>query len=74
MDALLLRKSAPDSASEPSSVVCETHLNFSPSTTIEAVRLRQAPIDDSLLGLLGPYHRHAISMLNTCSYGQPIGP
>jgi hypothetical protein len=29
----------------------------------------QAPVDNRLLGLPGPYHRHAIGMFNTCSWG-----
>jgi hypothetical protein len=51
-----------------------THLSFSPNTTIEAVCLRQAFIDDRLLDLLGSYHQHVISTFNTCSRGQPINP
>jgi hypothetical protein len=34
-----------------------------------AVGKRQAPVDNRLLGLLGPYHRHAIGTFNTCSRG-----
>jgi hypothetical protein len=34
-----------------------------------AVRKSQAPVDNRLLGLPDPYHRHAISMFNTCSRG-----
>jgi hypothetical protein len=45
-DALLPRKSAPDSTSQPDWVARETHLSFSPNTTIEAVRLSQASIDE----------------------------
>jgi hypothetical protein len=44
-----------------------TRLSFSTKTTIEAVGLSQAPVDGPLLGLLGPYHQHAIGMFNTCS-------
>jgi hypothetical protein len=29
----------------------------------------QTPVDSRLLGLPGPYHRHAISTFNTCSRG-----
>jgi hypothetical protein len=29
----------------------------------------QTFIDNRLLGLLGPYHRHAIGTFNTCSWG-----
>jgi hypothetical protein len=67
MEALLPRKSAPDSTSQPDWVVRGTHLNFSPNTTIEVVRLSQAPVSGRLLGLLGPYHRYAIGTFNTCS-------
>jgi hypothetical protein len=66
MEALLPRKSAPDSTSQPGWVVRGTHLSFSPNTAIEAVRLSQAPIGGRLLGLLGPYQRHAIGTFNTC--------
>jgi hypothetical protein len=67
-DALLPRKSAPDSTSQPGWVVRGTRLSFSPNTAIEAVRLSQAPVGSRLLGLLCPYHRHAISTFNTCSW------
>jgi hypothetical protein len=66
-NALLPRKSAPDSTSQPGWVVRGTHLNFSPNTTIEAVHLSQAPVGGRLLGLPGPYHRHTIDTFNTCS-------
>jgi hypothetical protein len=40
------------------------------SQTIQWSRgVSQAPDDDQLLGLPGPYHRHAISTFNTCSCG-----
>jgi hypothetical protein len=48
-------------------VVCGTRLSFSPNTAIEAVRLNQASVGDRLLGLPGPYHRHAIGTFNTFS-------
>jgi hypothetical protein len=67
-DALHLRKSAPDSTSQPDWVVRRTHLDFSPNTAIEAVRLSQAHVDGRILGLPGPYHRHAIGTFNTCSW------
>jgi hypothetical protein len=67
-DALLLRKIAPDSTSQPGWVIRGTRLSFSPNTTIESVRLSQAPIDSRLPGLPGPYHRHAIGTFNTCSW------
>jgi hypothetical protein len=65
----LSRKSAPDSTSQPAWVAHETHLSFSPNTTIEAVGLSQAFIDGMLLGLLGSYLQHAIDMFNTYSWG-----
>jgi hypothetical protein len=34
-----------------------------------AVRKSQALVDNRLLGLPGPYHRHAIGTFNTCSRG-----
>jgi hypothetical protein len=64
---LLLRKSAPDSTSQPGWVAHGTHLSFSPKIAIEAVGLSQAPVDGRLLGLPGPYHQHAIGTFNTCS-------
>jgi hypothetical protein len=33
----------------------------------------QAPIDNQLLGLPGPYHRHVIGTFNTCSRGPTEG-
>jgi hypothetical protein len=66
-DALLPRKSALNSTSHPGWVVRETRLSFSSNTTIEAVRLSQAPVGGRLLGLPNPYHRHAIGTFNTCS-------
>jgi hypothetical protein len=66
---LPLRKSAPNSTSQPGWVAHGTHLSFSPNTTIEAIGLSQASIDGELLGLLGPYHQHAIGTFNTCSRG-----
>jgi hypothetical protein len=59
-DALLPRKSAPNSTSQLS-------LSFSPNTTIEAVRLSQAPVGGRLIGLPDPCHRHAIDTFNTWS-------
>jgi hypothetical protein len=67
-DALLLRKIAPDSTSQPGWVIRGTRLSFSSNTTIESVRLSQAPIDSRLPGLSGPYHWHAIDTFNTCSW------
>jgi hypothetical protein len=64
---LLLRKSSPDSTSQPSWVFRGTHLSFSPKTVIEAAGLSQASVNNMLLGLLRSYHRHAIGTFNTCS-------
>jgi hypothetical protein len=65
---LLPRENAPDSTSQPGWVVHRTCLSFSPKTAIEAVVLSQEPVDDRLLGLPGPYNRHAIDTFNTCSW------
>jgi hypothetical protein len=42
--------------------------SFSPKPTNEVVGLSQASVEDKLLGLLGPYHQHAIGSFNTCSW------
>jgi hypothetical protein len=66
-DALLPRKCAPDSTSQPDWVVHGTRLSFSPNIAIEAVCLSQAPVNDRLIGLPAPYHWHAIDTFKTCS-------
>jgi hypothetical protein len=38
-------------------------------STKEVVGLSHNSVDSSLLGLPGPYHRHAIGIFNTCSQG-----
>jgi hypothetical protein len=43
--------------------------NFSPEPAIEAVEVKPPSVDGRLLGLLVPYHRHAIGTFNTCSRG-----
>jgi hypothetical protein len=43
--------------------------SFSPTTANEAVGKSQASVDNRLLGLSNPYHRHAISTFNTYSRG-----
>jgi hypothetical protein len=43
--------------------------SFSPKSANEAVDLSQTSVDDKLLGLLGPYHQHAIDTFDTCSRG-----
>jgi hypothetical protein len=66
---LLLRKSAPDTTSQSGWVPHGTRLSFSSNTAIETVGLSQTSVDDRILGLLGPYHQHAINTFNTCSWG-----
>jgi hypothetical protein len=68
-DALLPRKSVPNSTSQPGWVARGTCLSFCSNATTEAVRLIQAPINDKLLDLLSPYHQHVISTFNTFSQG-----
>jgi hypothetical protein len=46
-----------------------TRLSFCSNTTTEAVCLIQAPVNDKLLDLLGPYHQHVINTFNTFSQG-----
>jgi hypothetical protein len=53
---LLLRKSAPDSTSQPNLVAYGTRLSFSPHTAIETVDLSQASVDGRQLRLLVLYH------------------
>jgi hypothetical protein len=43
--------------------------SFSSEPTIKAVGKSQASVDNQLLGLPDPYHRHAIGTFNTCSWG-----
>jgi hypothetical protein len=43
--------------------------SFSPEPANEAGGVSQAPDDDQLLGLPGPYHRYAIGTFNTSSRG-----
>jgi hypothetical protein len=40
---------------------------FFPEPTLKQWEQSQASINGMLLGLLGPYHQHAISTFNTCS-------
>jgi hypothetical protein len=46
--------------------ICGSIPSFSPKLANEAGGVSQAPDDEQPLGLLGPYHRHAISTFNTC--------
>jgi hypothetical protein len=43
--------------------------SFSPEPAMEAVRVKPPSVDGRLLGLLDPYHKHAIGMFNTCLWG-----
>jgi hypothetical protein len=43
--------------------------SFSLTIANEAVGKRQAFVDNRLVGLSGPYHRHIIGTFNTCSWG-----
>jgi hypothetical protein len=43
--------------------------SFSPEPTLKQWGQSQPSINDKLLGLLGPYHQHAISTFNVCSQG-----
>jgi hypothetical protein len=43
--------------------------SFSPEPTNEAVEKGKTSINNRLLGLPGPYDRHAIGTFNTCSWG-----
>jgi hypothetical protein len=49
--------------------ICGSVPSFPSKPTNEAVGLSQASVNDKLLGLLGPYHQHAIGTFNTCSRG-----
>jgi hypothetical protein len=59
---------------QPGWVICGSIPSFSPKPTIKTMEKSQASVDNWLLGLWGPCHRHAIGTFNTCSRGQPIGP
>jgi hypothetical protein len=43
--------------------------SFSHVPAIEAVGVKPSSVGNQLLGLPGPYHRHAIDMFNICSRG-----
>jgi hypothetical protein len=43
--------------------------SFSPEPTNEGMEKVKTSINSRLLGLPGPYHRHAIGVFNTCSRG-----
>jgi hypothetical protein len=48
--------------------ICGSVPSFSSKPTNELVGLSQTSVMDKLLGLLGPYHQHAIGTFNTCSW------
>jgi hypothetical protein len=50
-------------------LICGFVPSFSPTITNEAAGKRQTSVDNQLLGLSGPYHRHVIDTFNTCSWG-----
>jgi hypothetical protein len=54
-------------ARRPSDLQIRTQLLSHNSQRV--VEKSQAPVDNQLLGLPGPYHRHAIGTFNTCSRG-----
>jgi hypothetical protein len=69
-DALLPRKRAPDSTSQPGWVVCGTHLSFSHKHNHWSSVLKSNICWwICYISLLGPYHQHVISTFNTCSWG-----
>jgi hypothetical protein len=45
------------------------HTHFSPEPAIAAVGVKPPSVDNQILGLPDPYHRHTISTFNTCSRG-----
>jgi hypothetical protein len=49
--------------------ICRSVPSFSPKTVTEVVGVKPPSVDDRLLGLPVPYHRHAIGTFNTCSRG-----
>jgi hypothetical protein len=67
-DSLHPRRKAPDTIhSTRGRSIRGSVPSFSPTTANRAVGKSQASIDNRLLGLPGPYHRHAIDTFNTCS-------
>jgi hypothetical protein len=65
---LLLRKSSPDSTSQPSWMAHGTHPSFSPNNNQWSNRLKPSIYWwTCYIGLLDLYHQHVISTFNTCS-------
>jgi hypothetical protein len=68
MDALLLRKSAPDSTFQPDWLVHRTRLSFSPKHNHWSSALKPNFYWwTGYISLMDPYHQHVISIFNTCS-------
>jgi hypothetical protein len=66
--SLLLRKRAPDTIHNTSANrSAGPYLVSLPRQSLKQWGKSQSSIDGWLLGLPGPYHRHAIGMFNTCS-------
>jgi hypothetical protein len=62
--------SIPSFSPEPAGwPIRESIPSFSPEPAIEGVGVKSSSVSNQLLGLLGPYRRHAIGMFNTCSWG-----
>jgi hypothetical protein len=67
---LLLRKRVPDTIHSMSADWSMGLYPVSlPSQPMKQWGQSQTSVDSQLLGLLGPYHRHAIGTFNTCSWG-----
>jgi hypothetical protein len=49
--------------------ICGPPSSFSPTLNQRSSGQSQTTVDGRLLGLSGPYHRHAIDTFNTCSRG-----
>jgi hypothetical protein len=49
--------------------IYESVPSFSPELVIKAVGVKPPSVDVRILGLLDPYHQHAIGTFNTCSRG-----
>jgi hypothetical protein len=70
IEPLLPRKRAPNTIPSTSADwFTGPYPVFSPEPAIEAVGVKPPCVSNQLLGLPGPYHRHAIGTFNTCSRG-----
>jgi hypothetical protein len=69
-ESLLLRKRNPRLHTQHVGwLICGSPSSFSPTLNQRSSGESQASVDGRLLGLPGPYHRHAIGTFNTCSRG-----